>query len=121
MRPMPMKDEDIENFIKYTGRSLNLANGKDGSLYLLTNSVRKLDKKSGLCKKIPLQEGNRSFGNIFAIGKSERGLYLHDMNSIYKVDEEADELLYICTFTEIQVYAHCLSQDILVSYGILKT
>ena len=100
VRPMPMNDDEIKHFMKYTGRSLILANGKDGSIYMLTNSVRKLDKKSGLCHKIPLQEGVKSFGNIFAIGKSERGLYLHDMNSIYKVDEEADELLNICTLDE---------------------
>ena len=103
IRPMPMKDEEIEYFMKYTGRSLILANGKDGSLYLLTNSVRKLDKKSGLCRKIPLQEGVKSFGNIFAIGKSDRGLYLHDMNSIYMVDEEASELKKICTLDECTI------------------
>ena len=111
VRPMPMNDDEIKHFMKYTGRSLILANGKDGSIYMLTNSVRKLDKKSGLCHKIPLQEGVKSFGNIFAIGKSERGLYLHDMNSIYKVDEEADELLNICTLDESIIRSGYLGKD----------
>lgn len=111
VRPMPMNDDEIKHFMKYTGRSLILANGKDGSIYMLTNSVRKLDKKSGLCHKIPLQEGVKSFGNIFAIGKSERGLYLHDMNSIYKVDEEADELLNICTLDENVIRSGYLGKD----------
>lgn len=111
VRPMPMNDDEIKHFMKYTGRSLILANGKDGSIYMLTNSVRKLDKKSGLCHKIPLQEGVKSFGNIFAIGKSERGLYLHDMNSIYKVDEKADELLNICTLDENVIRSGYLGKD----------
>lgn len=111
VRPMPMNDDEIKHFMKYTGRSLILANGKDGSIYMLTNSVRKLDKKSGLCHKIPLQEGVKSFGNIFAIGKSERGLYLHDMNSIYKVDEKADELLNICTLDESIIRSGYLGKD----------
>ena len=111
LRPMPLNDDEIEYFMKYTGRSLILANGKDGSLYLLTNFVRKLDKKSGRCHKIPLQEGTKSFGNIFAIGKSERGLYLHDMNGIYKVDEEASELRKICTLDENTIRSGYLGKD----------
>ena len=111
VRPMPLNDDEVEYFMKYTGRSLILANGKDGSLYLLTNLVRKLDKKSGKCHKIPLQEGVRSFGNIFAIGTSERGLYLHDINGIYKVDEEASELQKICTLDESTIRSGYLGKD----------
>ena len=111
VRPMPLNDEEIKHFMKYTGRSLILANGKDGSLYMLTNSVRKLDRKSGLCHKIPPQDGVRTFGNIFAIGKSERGLYLHDINSIYKVDEEAGELLNICTLDETIINSGYIGKD----------
>lgn len=95
--PMPLKDEYISYFMKYTGRSLILANGSDGSLFLLTNQVRQYDKKTGTCHIIPLEAGEQSFGNIFAIGKSDKALYLHDMNSIYRLDEGAAELKKIGT------------------------
>ena len=109
--PMPLKDEYISYFMKYTGRSLILANGSDGSIFMLTNQVRQYDKKTGTCHIIPLEEGEKSFGNIFAIGNSDKALYLHDMNSIYRLDEGAAELKKIGTIEGRTIISGYLGQD----------
>lgn len=97
MRPLDINDDGIRYFMKYTGRSLITANGKDDSIYLLSNSIEKFDKSTGMCHEIQTQEGVSTFGNIFSIGKSDKGLYVHDMFSIYRIDEEGDVLMKVGT------------------------
>ncbi len=109
--PMPLKDEYISYFMKYTGRSLILANGSDGSIFMLTNQVRQYDKKTGTCRIIPLEAGEKSFGNIFAIGSSDKALYLHDINSIYRLDEGASELKKIGTIEGRNIMSGFLGKD----------
>lgn len=109
--PMPLNDEKVSYFMKYTGRSLILANGSDGSLFLLTNQVRQYDKKTGTCHIIPPEAGEKSFGNIFAIGTSDKALYLHDINSIYRLDEGTSELKKIGTFEEGTIMSGSLGKD----------
>lgn len=109
--PMPLKDEYISYFMKYTGRSLILANGSDGSIFMLSNEVRQYDKKTGTCRIIPLEAGEKSFGNIFAIGNSGKALYLHDINSIYRLDEGASELKKIGTIEGRNIMSGFLGKD----------
>ena len=111
IRPLQINDEGINYFMKYTGRSLILANGKDGSIFFLNNYVRKFDKETGLCHQVPLQKGVESFGNIFTIGTSDNGLYLHDQNSLYRVDEDAMELRQIYTNDEYTINSGYLGND----------
>ncbi len=92
VRPLEINDEYINYFMKYTGRSLIVSNGTGNSLFLLSNTVREFDKKTGTCHTIPVEEGESTAGNIFVIGRSDKGLYLHDMYNIWRVDEEAGEL-----------------------------
>lgn len=93
VRPMTINDEEIKHAIRHTGRRVIIANGKDNDIYFLRQVVQKYDRKTGQCLPVPLQEGTRSRGHMYAIGKSEKGLYLHDTNGIYRIDEEAGVLL----------------------------
>ena len=89
VRPMDIKDEEIKYFMKYTGRSMIIANGKDNDIYFLRYIVQKYDKKTGLCHQVPFEEGVRCKGTLYVISKAEDGLYLHDSYNLYKLDEEA--------------------------------
>ena len=93
VRPMKLYDKDIEYAIKHVGRRVIIANGKNNDIYLLRQVVQRYDKETGLCHPIPLEEGKKSRGHMFAIGRSEKGLYLHDTNGIYRIDEENGMLL----------------------------
>ena len=93
VRPLEINDEEIRHAIRHTGRRVIIANGKNNDIYILRQTVQKYDKKTGLCHPVPLQEGAKSRGHMYAIGKSEKGLYLHDTNGIYRIDEEAGVLL----------------------------
>ena len=95
VRPLKINDEEFRHAIRYTGRRVIVANGKDNDIYFLRQVVQKYDRKTGLCHTIPLQEGVKSRGHMYAIGKSEKGLYLHDTNGIYRIDEEAGVMLQL--------------------------
>ena len=88
VRPMDIKDEELNYFMKYTGRSTVIANGKDNDIYFLRYDVLKYDKKTGLCHLVPFEEGVRCSGSLYVINKPEDGLYLHDSYSLYRIDEE---------------------------------
>ena len=93
VRPMTLKDDDLKYAIRHTGRRVIIANGKNNDIYFLRQVIEKYDKETGTCHRIPLQEGQKSRGHMYAIGKSDKGLYLHDTNGIYRIDEEAEVLL----------------------------
>lgn len=92
IRPLPLEDEELKYFMRYTGRSVVFINGKDDSIYFLRNCVQKYDKKTGSCHLVPLQEGAECRGNMYLVGHSEKGIYLHDSYNLYLLDEEAGEV-----------------------------
>ena len=93
VRPLEINDDELRYAIKYTGRRAIIANGKDNDIYILRQVVQKYDKETGECHHIPLEEGAKSRGHMYAIGRSGKGLYIHDTNGIYRIDEEAGKLL----------------------------
>ena len=92
VRPMPINDEEIKYFMKYTGKSMVIVNGKNNDIYFLRSFVQRYDKKTGSCHLVPLADGGIPRGNLYVIGESDKGLYLHDMSSIYMIDEEAGKI-----------------------------
>lgn len=92
-RELFIDDEDLTYSMRYGGRSINLANGKDGSLYLFSNTIRMLDKSSGRCLTIRSEDGSKADGNYLFIGRTEEGLWFHDGKSVYMLSEE-DKTLY---------------------------
>ncbi len=95
VRPMKLREEDIKHAIRYTGRSVIIANGKNDDIYFLRQVVQKYDRETGLCRTIPVEEGKKSRGHMHPIGTSENGLYLHDTNGIYRIDEDNEVLLQL--------------------------
>ena len=88
VRPLEIKDEMLSYFMKYTGRSLLTSNGKNGELYLLADFIKMYDRKTGLCTSVTLEGEGRTSGVIYVIGIGEKGLYVHDLFSIYILNEE---------------------------------
>ncbi len=96
IRPLEINDDELKHAIRHTVRRVILANGKNGDIYFLRQVVQRYDKNTGLCHTIPIQSGKKSRGHIYVIGLSDKGLYLHDTNGIYRIDEEAGELVKLC-------------------------
>ena len=111
IRPMNIRNEELDYFMKYTGRSTIIANGKDNDIYFLRNIVQKYDKKTGLCHTVPMEPGVTCRGALYVIGKTENGLYLHDTYSIYKIDEEAGVVLNIGSADGHMIYSGDLGTD----------
>lgn len=83
LRPLHIDDRDINYLLHYAGRSLNLANDKDGRILLISNTIHILDKDTGKCTLIDTEDGSKAEGNFLLIGRSEEGLWLHDYYNIY--------------------------------------
>ena len=93
IRPLHIEDPDINYMLKYAGRSLNLANGSDGSLLLISNTVSRLDKATGNCTRIGFDIGNQSNGNLMTISRSDEGLWMHDYYNIYLLPDGESRIL----------------------------
>lgn len=93
IRPLNIDDTDINYNLKYAGRSINLANGSDGSLLLITNTVSRLDKATGRCTRIELEGGGKADSNFMTIGSTEEGLWMHDYYSIYLLPDGESRIL----------------------------
>lgn len=96
IRPLEINDDELKHAIRHIGRRVILANGKNGDIYFLRQVVQKYDRTTGLCHTVPIRDGKKSRGHIYAIGLSDKGLYLHDTNAIYLVDEDQCELVKLC-------------------------
>lgn len=96
VRPMEINDDELKHAIRHVGRRVIIANGKNNDIYFLRQVVQRYDKETGQCDTIPLQKGARSRGHMYAIGTSEKGLYLHDTDRIYRIDEDKGVLLQLC-------------------------
>lgn len=96
VRPLEINDDELKHAIRHTVRRVILANGRNGDIYFLRQVVQRYDKNTGLCHTIPIQGGKKSRGHLYVIGLSDEGLYLHDTNGIYRIDEKAGELIKLC-------------------------
>ena len=88
VRPLEIKDETLGYFMKYTGRSLLTSNGKNGELYFLADFIKRYDRNTGLCFPVALEGDGRTSGAFYVIGAGENGLYVHDLFSIYIVNDD---------------------------------
>ena len=111
IRPMNIEDEELKYFLKYTGRSVIIANGRDNDIYILRNTVQKYDKKTGICHPIPFQDGATVSGALYVIGKTEKGIYLHDSYNLYLLDEDAGEVLTLCGDNKDRINSGYLGTD----------
>ena len=93
IRPLHIDDPDINYLLKYAGRSLNLSNGSDGSLLLISNTISRLDKATGRCTRIGFDIGEQSNGNLMTISRSDEGLWLHDYYNIYLLPNGESRIL----------------------------
>ena len=89
IRPLESGDKNLEYGIKYSGISYNLANSSDGNLLLITNSLRRYDKRTGKIRVIPSKDRKNANDNLFIIGRSDDGLWLHDRTGIYFLENGA--------------------------------
>lgn len=83
IRPLEIHDNNINYLLRYAGRSINLANESDGSLLLISNTVSRLDKATGICTPVGTEDGAKAKGNFLPIAATEEGLWMHDYYDMY--------------------------------------
>lgn len=93
VRPLEINDDDLNYHIRFSGRSINMINEEDGSILFISNSVRRLDKATGKCSTLDIEGGNETKANIFLIGYSDEGIWLHDQHRIFLLPAGTDRLI----------------------------
>lgn len=78
-RDLDIRDKDLNYRIKYGGRAINMTNEADGNILFICNTINRLDISSGECSTV-YRGGN---DNIFVLGKSKEGIWMHDFHCIY--------------------------------------
>lgn len=88
IRTLEIKDRDLNYMIRYAGRSVNAVNEHDGNILLICNTINRLDSSTGECTLI--HKGGSE--NIYVIGKTADGIWLHDFHNIYILRTGASSL-----------------------------
>lgn len=91
IRPLPIKDPDINYNIRYAGRSINLYDENKDNLLLLGRNVKRYNKSTGECTYLNI-EGGTGKRNMFFLGKTAEGIWIHDAYSIYLLQQGEDTL-----------------------------
>lgn len=109
---LKVNDDDFNYRMKYGGRSINLANEKDGSILFLSNMIMRFDKETGKCSRI--QTGKvHDTGNFLTIGSSQDGIWLHDNKGIYFLKNGADTLEEKGLLRHSNIRSGCLSDGLI--------
>lgn len=87
-RDLDIRDDDLNYRIKYAGRTINMTNEADGNILFICNTINRLDISSGECSTV-YRGGN---DNIFVLGKSKEGIWMHDFHCIYLLPTGATAL-----------------------------
>lgn len=111
IRPLEVTDKHFNYQMKFGGVSINLHSETSGGLLLISNIVRRFDHKTGLCSRIPCNDGIEANWNFFTIGKGREGLWMHDNFSIYLLPDGADKVQRIATTDKHRIRCGHIGQD----------
>lgn len=111
LRPLKINDSELDYQIRYSGRSINLYNERNGNLLLIGNKIKRLDKPSGQCTKIIIKEGDRAQGNFFPIGRTEDGVWIHDSRNIFLIQENAVSMQLKGKLSGTDIRCGCLGAE----------
>lgn len=111
IRPLVINDKNINYQMKYGGITMNLANEKDGTLLLISNSVHRLNKQTGDCipVKNPIRE--KALGFYLVISQDSEGIWLHDRNNIYFIPDGSSSMMHRGTIGRTEIKCGHLGSD----------
>lgn len=97
LRPLVVDNEEINNLIRYTGRTLNVCQTTTGSVLLLGSHIYRYDIASGKVNVIKEEEGEEFVGTILPIFHSPQISYFCDLHKIYALEHSTNKLYAIFT------------------------
>ena len=92
IRPLDIRDDELTYKLRYTSRSINLCSEPGGKILVAGKSLRRLDPRTGLSQPIVL-DGYQQGNDIFTIGKTPDGVWLHDSRRIMFLKYGSDKVL----------------------------
>ena len=111
LRPLNIKDEEVNYKIAYSGTNITLHKETGGSMLLISSMVRRLNPNTLTCSKITIADGKNSSGNILIIGQTTQGLWLHDSSSIYLLADGESQMHRITTCDNYKINSGHIGPD----------
>lgn len=92
LKPLEIKDEELNYQIRYSGRSINLLNeGKDGFI-LYGNKMKRYDRKTGNCTIVPFEDSSKAGKNLSYAGQTPMGHWFHNSNHILLLPKDGTHI-----------------------------
>lgn len=92
LRELIVDDDDLHYQIKYAGRAINVLNENDGTLLIISNTVKRYDKYGKTCSVVQTEDGARASGNFLPIGRTGEGIWFHDFSKLYFMETGSDRM-----------------------------
>lgn len=97
LTPLVVDNEEINNLIRYSGRTVNVYQMVPGSVLLLGSHIYRYDIASGKVDVIKEEEGEDFVGTILPVSLGSRTSYFCDLHRIYALDHSTNKLHAVFT------------------------
>lgn len=92
VRPLHIDNDELNNLIRYSGRTLNVCQTVPGSVYLLGDHIYRYDIASGSVEAIDQEQDEECVGSILPVCHEPQTSYFCDLHRIYALDRAANKL-----------------------------
>lgn len=92
LRPLHIDNDEINNLIRYSGRTLNVYQTVPGSVFLLGSHIYRYDIATGKVEVIAEEEGEELVGSVLPIYHDQEMSYFADIHKIYALDHSTHAL-----------------------------
>ena len=98
LKPLVIDNEEINNLLRYSGKTVNVCQVSSGSVLLLGSHIYRYDIASGKVEAAIEEEGNDLVGTILPVAHEAEVSYFCDLRRIYVLNHSTNRLhtVYAC-------------------------
>ena len=98
LKPLVIDNEEINNLLRYSGKTVNVCQVSSGSVLLLGSHIYRYDIASGKVEAAIEEEGNDLVGTILPVAHEAEVSYFCDLRRIYVLNHSTNRLhtVYTC-------------------------
>lgn len=97
MKPLVIDNEEINNLLRYSGRTVNVHQTSPRSVLLLGSHIYRYDIASGSVEVAIEEEGTDLVGTILPVSSGVKGSYFCDLRRIYVLNHSTNKLHTVFT------------------------
>lgn len=120
LKPLVIDNEEINNLLRYSGKTVNVCQVSSGSVLLLGSHIYRYDIASGKVEAAIEEEGNDLVGTILPVAHEAEVSYFCDLRRIYVLNHSTNRLhtVYTCGRDTL---INAVSRTNVVFFGLAAT